>query len=81
MSDETWRRPEIESPCVKVCVIHEATGLCVGCRRTLVEIATWGRLSPEDRRRVMAELPDRRPGPGRRGGRGRTGRPRPGLED
>ena len=41
MSDEVWRREEIESPCVKVCLVHPATGLCVGCHRTVEEIAAW----------------------------------------
>ncbi len=39
MSDETWSREEIESPCVKVCVIHPGAKLCVGCLRTAEEIA------------------------------------------
>ena len=57
MSDEVWRREEIESPCVKVCLVHPATGLCVGCHRTIEEIAAWATLTPEARRAVMAELP------------------------
>lgn len=71
MADEIWRRDEIESPCVKVCVVHPATGLCVGCHRTLEEIAGWPSLSPEARRAVMADLPARaaRAKPPRRGGR------------
>ena len=74
MNDEVWRRDEVESPCVKVCVIHRETGLCVGCRRTIDEIAAWGRMDNEDRRRLVAELPSRIVAPGRRGGRrGRTG--------
>jgi uncharacterized protein len=74
-SDGLWSRAEIDSPCIKVCVIHPATGLCLGCARTLPEIAAWSRMSPADRRTVMAELPARAPAPtGRRGGRaGRTG--------
>jgi predicted Fe-S protein YdhL (DUF1289 family) len=47
------------SPCVKVCTIDPASGLCVGCRRTLTEIAQWAALSEDDRARIMAELPDR----------------------
>ena len=70
MSDEVWRRAEIESPCVKVCVIDPVTGLCLGCHRTVEEIAGWTAMTPEARRRVMAALPERaatrRP---RRGGR------------
>lgn len=59
MSDEIWKRDEIESPCTKVCVIHK-TGLCVGCYRTLDEIAEWSIMTPEARRIIMAELPDRK---------------------
>ncbi|MCZ4262149.1 DUF1289 domain-containing protein [Limimaricola sp. G21655-S1] len=70
MSDEVWSRAEIESPCVKLCTIHPETRLCLGCARSIDEIAAWGRMSAEERRAVMAELPGREPTPkGRRGGR------------
>ncbi|MEN9062202.1 MULTISPECIES: DUF1289 domain-containing protein [Ponticoccus] len=59
MSDEIWKRREIESPCVKLCVIHPEAGLCTGCLRSLDEIARWSRMDPEERRAVMAALPDR----------------------
>lgn len=62
MSDDgVWKRDEIESPCVKVCVIHPAARICAGCHRTAEEIAQWSRLTPERRREIMAELPDRAP--------------------
>ena len=61
MSDEIWPRQEIESPCVKICVLHPGAKLCVGCLRTGEEIAAWSRLSPERRREIMAELPARAP--------------------
>ncbi|MDJ0638135.1 MAG: DUF1289 domain-containing protein [Paracoccaceae bacterium] len=70
MSDEVWKRAEIESPCVKVCVLHPEAGICLGCYRTRDEIAGWSRLSPDARRDVMANLPNRKSMlPGRRGGR------------
>ena len=71
MSDEVWKRAEIESPCVKVCVIHPTTGLCLGCHRTAAEISGWSRMSAGERRAVMAELPARAESakPVRRGGR------------
>jgi len=70
MTDEIWRRPEIESPCKKVCVIHSDSGLCVGCLRTRDEIAGWSRMSPDERRAIMAALPAREPElTKRRGGR------------
>lgn len=59
MTDETWKRDEIDSPCVKICTIHPAERLCVGCLRTIDEIAGWSRMSPDERRRIMAELPGR----------------------
>jgi len=59
MKDDIWTRNEIESPCVKVCVIHSESRLCTGCLRTIDEIGAWSKMSPEARRMVMAELPDR----------------------
>ncbi len=59
MNDDIWRRDEVESPCVKVCVIHPETRICAGCYRTIDEIATWTRMGAEERARVMAELPGR----------------------
>ena len=74
MTDEIWRRDEIESPCVKLCQIHPTERLCIGCLRTLEEIGAWSRLTPEARRAIMADLPARAPRLAqRRGGRkGRT---------
>ena len=70
MSDDIWRRDEIESPCVKLCQIHPTERLCIGCLRTLEEIGAWSRLTPEARRAIMADLPARAPRlTPRRGGR------------
>ncbi len=60
MSDEIWKRAEVESPCIKICVIHPEARLCTGCLRSIEEITIWSKLSPEARRAVMAELPSRR---------------------
>lgn len=51
----------IATPCTNVCQIDRASRLCIGCLRTMDEIGAWTRMSPDDRRRVMAELPARRP--------------------
>lgn len=57
----TLRPPApIKTPCVQVCAVDGQSGLCLGCFRTLREIAGWTRLSPEERDRVMSELPMRR---------------------
>ncbi|MEJ6394918.1 DUF1289 domain-containing protein [Gymnodinialimonas sp. 2305UL16-5] len=60
MSDDIWSRDEVESPCVKICVIHPESRLCTGCLRSIDEITQWSRMAPEARRSVMATLPDRR---------------------
>ncbi|MGB3406441.1 MAG: DUF1289 domain-containing protein [Jannaschia sp.] len=59
-SDRIWSRAEIESPCVKLCVVHPETRLCTGCLRSIDEIGAWSGMTPEDRRAVMADLPARK---------------------
>jgi predicted Fe-S protein YdhL (DUF1289 family) len=44
------------SPCNKVCVMDADNRYCLGCARTLDEIARWGDMSDDERGRVMAEL-------------------------
>jgi predicted Fe-S protein YdhL (DUF1289 family) len=50
----------IKSPCTKVCTLDPLSGLCLGCRRTIDEIARWTAMSEADRARIMAEMPKRR---------------------
>lgn len=60
MTDETpWKRNEVDSPCVKVCVVHPEARICTGCLRTIDEITRWSKMTPEDRREIMTALPDR----------------------
>ena len=73
MKDEVWTRDEIESPCVKLCVVHPEERLCVGCYRTIEEISAWSRLTHEARAAIMADLPARAPRLSKRRG-GRMGR-------
>lgn len=51
-------RPAL-SPCVGVCRMDEASGLCLGCGRTLAEIAGWGVMEDDPRARIMQALPAR----------------------
>jgi predicted Fe-S protein YdhL (DUF1289 family) len=59
MSDEVWKRDEIQSPCVKLCAIHPQAKLCTGWFRSIEEITQWSRLSDAQRSTVMAQLPGR----------------------
>jgi hypothetical protein len=52
----------IETPCIKVCVMNQSTGLCAGCGRTLDEIARWGAMSQAERVAIMRVLAERRAG-------------------
>ncbi|MFZ1469887.1 MAG: DUF1289 domain-containing protein [Paracoccaceae bacterium] len=61
MKDDIWNRDEIQSPCVKLCVIHPEERICVGCMRSIDEISTWSRMTPETRTAIMEELPSRAP--------------------
>jgi len=49
----------VPSPCVGVCRIDAASGLCEGCWRTLDEIAAWASLGDGARRAVWQRLPAR----------------------
>jgi hypothetical protein len=50
----------LKSPCVKVCIMDPQRDACIGCGRTLDEIARWGTMSHEERDAIMAALPARR---------------------
>jgi predicted Fe-S protein YdhL (DUF1289 family) len=50
----------METPCVEICEIDRASGLCRGCARTIAEIAAWTSMSSAERRRIMSELADRK---------------------
>ena len=52
----------MKSPCNNVCQLDPKSGLCIGCARTLDEIARWAEMSDAERERVTAELPHRNRG-------------------
>jgi uncharacterized protein len=43
------------SPCMNICVL-DASRTCIGCLRTLDEIARWGRMSATEQWQVVARL-------------------------
>ncbi len=73
VKDDIWQRDEVQSPCVKLCVVHPEERICVGCFRTIEEISGWSRMTHEDRASIMADLPARAPRLIKRRG-GRMGR-------
>ena len=49
----------IKTPCVKVCFVDPAAGLCVGCFRTMGELGRWTTYSDAEREVILAALPQR----------------------
>ena len=50
----TARRGRVPSPCISVCVMDADGRCCVGCLRTLDEIAAWSVLDDDAKRAVLA---------------------------
>jgi predicted Fe-S protein YdhL (DUF1289 family) len=49
----------VKSPCIKVCQMDPGRDLCLGCRRTLDEIARWAAMSDAEREGIAKELENR----------------------
>jgi predicted Fe-S protein YdhL (DUF1289 family) len=49
------RGPVIESPCNRVCTLDPASGLCLGCGRSLDEITRWTQMTDAERALVLVE--------------------------
>lgn len=50
----------VASPCIDVCTLDVASGLCRGCARTLQEISDWSCLDDAGKRAVWARIAERR---------------------
>ncbi len=55
MVDASLKPAAVASPCINICRL-DAQGLCVGCRRTLSEIAEWSAASDARRREILSAL-------------------------
>ena len=59
MSEDIWKRNELDSPCVNICIIHPRANICTGCFRTIDEISSWSNMSESERKGILKELPNR----------------------
>jgi hypothetical protein len=48
------------SPCVGICLMDPAKGLCRGCLRTVAEIAAWYEADAAGKRDILARIAARR---------------------
>lgn len=46
---------EVHSPCIGVCTVDD-DGICMGCERTLDEIARWSTMSDSEKRGVLLRI-------------------------
>lgn len=51
---------EIESPCINICEMNEANGLCEGCLRNIFEIAGWSKYTDEEKQHVLNLIEERK---------------------
>jgi predicted Fe-S protein YdhL (DUF1289 family) len=55
MVDASLKAAAVPSPCINICRLN-AQGLCIGCRRTLSEIAEWSGASDARRLEIVSAL-------------------------
>ena len=48
-----------DSPCIDICQMDSESGLCVGCGRTIEEIANWSSFTNEKKKNILKELKSR----------------------
>ena len=58
MNDRSMKEPP-PSPCISICALNEDS-YCIGCLRSLEEIAAWSTMDAEAQRAVLDKLPERR---------------------
>jgi len=58
------RRPildtSVPSPCISVCQVDDASGLCIGCYRAIDEIRDWPILSASEKTAILGRIAERR---------------------
>jgi predicted Fe-S protein YdhL (DUF1289 family) len=57
-ADASSKPVAVASPCVDICRL-DAQGLCIGCRRTIGEIAEWSQASDARRLEILSALKTR----------------------
>jgi predicted Fe-S protein YdhL (DUF1289 family) len=49
----------VPSPCISICQMSFKTGLCVGCLRTIDEIANWSALEDDEKLHILKLVQER----------------------
>ena len=51
---------EVQSPCVEICQLDPVSGMCLGCFRTMDEIASWIDLTDIEKQNVLLSAQKRK---------------------
>jgi len=51
---------EVQSPCVEICQLDPVSGMCLGCFRTMDEIASWIELTDIEKQSVLLNAQKRK---------------------
>ena len=43
----------IKSPCINICELDSASGICAGCHRTIDEITNWQKFNELEKRKIF----------------------------
>jgi uncharacterized protein len=57
----TTESRELTSPCNQTCAIDPATGLCMGCKRSMAEISGWPTFTENEKRKVLNVIREKQP--------------------
>ena len=60
------RKDNLQSPCIDICILNDER-ICLGCFRTLGEIAQWQQMDDTMRRDVLQKAESRRKSSGVKG--------------
>ena len=55
----TYAARRVMSPCKSICIMDAKSSLCIGCKRTIDEVARWPMMDDDERRRVIEALKTR----------------------
>ena len=50
----------VMSPCKSICIMDAKSNLCIGCKRTIDEVARWPMMDDDERRKVVEALKTRK---------------------
>ena len=50
----------VMSPCKSICIMDAKSNMCIGCKRTIDEVARWPMMNDDERQKVVDALKTRK---------------------